>query len=86
MEETGRIEKYGVWPVCKKHKHITRNAATRMVGEDTHRFVGGRDTLVQYISAIVPVKTGKLWQPVPCHDETGAAIMGLRTWGARAAV
>ena len=49
--------------------------------EETHRFVGGADTKVGFVSAIVPVSVGVLWQPVACHDINGKALQGMRTWG-----
>lgn len=83
--EAGRLEHYGIWPECKKHHHVSKNKAARFVAtEETHRFVGGADTAVQSagtLSMIVETNTSRVWSPVPCQDERGRAVMGLRTWG-----
>lgn len=83
-EEAGRIEHWGVWPVCKGHKHISRSAAHKAVADDTHRFVGGADTAIAdagVVTMIVPVNTARIWSPVQCHSEDGKTIMGFRSWG-----
>lgn len=85
VEEAGRLENYGMWPVCKKHLHVSKGKARKFVEvEETHRFVGGNDTAVRdagSISMIVATNTSRIWSPVACHDESGKAVMGLRTWG-----
>ncbi len=83
LEEAGRLENYGFWPVCKSglHKHIRKSKALQAVKEETHRFVGGPDTKVGFVSAIVAVNTSRVWTPVACHDEAGKLVIGLRTWG-----
>jgi hypothetical protein len=82
LEEAGRLEHYGVWPSCKAHHHISGTKALDFVTKDeTHRFVGGPDTKIEFASAIVSVNTTRIWCPVACHHESGKAIMGMRTWG-----
>lgn len=82
LEEAGRLEHYGIWPTCKAHLHMKKTKALEAVTVlETHRFVGGTDTKVEFVSAIVPVDTTRVWSPVQCHDETGRAVLGLRTWG-----
>lgn len=81
LEETGRLEHYGMWPSCKNHPHVFKSYAKYLVNRDTHRFVGGQDTKIEFASAIVPVNTSRNWQPVQCRGEDGAILMGLRTWG-----
>ena len=86
VEEAGRLENYGIWPMCKAHRHMSRNAATDSVlCDETHRFVGGPDTKVAFVSAIVPVDCSRIWSPVQCHDTDGKAILGFRTWGLKPA-
>jgi hypothetical protein len=48
---------------------------------ETHRFVGGPDTAIEFASAIVPTSESRIWEPVACHDWNGKAIQGFRTWG-----
>lgn len=60
---------------------MARNKALTAVEQETHRFVGGPDTKVEFVSAIVAVNTSRVWSPVQCHDETGLRVLGLRTWG-----
>lgn len=60
---------------------MRKKAAQQAVEADTHRFVGGPDTKVEYVSAIVEVDNTRIWSPVKCHDTDGKLIMGLRTWG-----
>lgn len=82
LEEAGRLEHYGIWPTCKAHRHMKKDDAIAAVSKaETHRFVGGPDTAVEFVSAIVPVNTDRIWCPVQCHHESGKAIMGMRTWG-----
>lgn len=82
--EAGRLEHYGIWPVCKNHRHVKRQEALDAVARDeTHRFVGGPDTKVAYVSAIMPVNTTRVWCPVQCHNDDGMTLMGMRTWGLR---
>lgn len=81
LEEAGRLEHWGIWPTCKAHLHMRKSKALAAVKQETHRFVGGPDTKVEFVSAIVEVNTTRVWSPVACHDESGKAIMGLRTWG-----
>lgn len=84
VEEAARLENYGIWPACKAHRHVKRNKGHLLVSEETHRFVGGNDTKVQSVgdlSMIVPLDCGRVWSPVQCHNEAGATLMGLRTWG-----
>jgi len=84
VEEAGRLEHWGVWPSCKAHHHMKLSKAQAAVSDAmTHRFVGGPDTKVDYASAIVPVDYTRMWSPVACHDETGKAIAGMRSWGLR---
>lgn len=81
LEEAGRLEHYGFWPICRNHQHVKRNAALESVLQETHRFVGGADTKVEFVSAIVAVNTSRVWTPVQCHDENGSLLLGMRTWG-----
>jgi hypothetical protein len=80
-EEAGRLENYGIWPTCKAHLHWNKEKAVAAVEADTHRFVGGPDTAVDFVSAIVMASESRLWEPVACHDLNGRAIQGMRTWG-----
>lgn len=80
-EEAGRLEHYGIWPVCKAHRHVKKRDALAAVKTEEFRFVGGPDTKVGFVSAIVAVNTTRVWSPVACHDETGKSIQGFRTWG-----
>lgn len=81
-EEAGRLENLGIWPQCKAHHHMSRaRALAAVTAAETHRFVGGPDTKVAFASAIVPICVDRIWSPVACHDETGKAIQGFRTWG-----
>ena len=82
-EEAGRLENWGIWPTCKSHRHIKKIAGLAAVEASTHRFVGGPDTKVKFISAITPIDCSQLWQPVQCHSEDGAKLAGMRTWGLR---
>jgi hypothetical protein len=81
LEEAARLENYGIWPTCKAHLHVRRKKAQEAIEAETHRFVGGPDTKVGFVSAIVATDCTRVWSPVRCHDESGKAIMGLRTWG-----
>jgi hypothetical protein len=81
LEETGRLENYGVWPVCRNHRHVPKRDAVKAVEAEEFRFVGGPDTAVAFVSAIVPVNTSGMWVPVQCHDYDGRKIQGFRTWG-----
>ena len=83
LEEAARLENHGIWPACKGHHHIKSSEAESMVKDQTHRWLGGADTRAKFISAIVPVSL-RMWEPVPCRDYAGRALMGLRTWGNRA--
>lgn len=80
-EETGRLEHYGIWPTCKAHLHMSKTKAIEAVASETHRFVGGPDTKVGFASAVVETNTTRIWSPVQCHDATGKAVRGMRTWG-----
>jgi hypothetical protein len=82
FEETGRLEHYGIWPSCKAHLHVSKTKALEMVAKaETHRFVGGPDTRVGFVSAIMRIPEAKIWEPVACHDWSGRALQGYRTWG-----
>lgn len=81
LEEAARLENYGIWPSCKAHYHMKKSKALAAVEAETHRFVGGPDTKIEFASAIVEVNTTRVWSPVKCHNEDGSLIMGLRTWG-----
>lgn len=81
LEEAGRLEHYGIWPACKAHRHMKKQDAFAAVLAETHRFVGGADTQVEFVSAIVAVNTTRVWSPVQCHDANGRLVLGLRTWG-----
>lgn len=82
-EETGRLEHYGIWPSCKAHRHMKKELALAAIKAETHRFVGGPDTRVEFCSAIVEVNTTRIWSPVQCHSADGAVLIGMRTWGLR---
>jgi len=56
-------------------------AAEAVSKAETHRFVGGPDTAVGFVSAITPASESRLWEPVACHDMNGRALQGFRTWG-----
>lgn len=81
LEEAGRLENWGIWPACKAHLHMKKRKALEAVEAETHRFVGGPDTKVEFASAIVPVNTTRIWTPVQCHSMDGKTVMGMRTWG-----
>lgn len=81
LEECGRLEHWGIWPTCKAHLHMKKSKAIAAVTAETHRFVGGPDTKVEYVSAIVPVNTSRVWTPVQCHSVDGKLLLGMRTWG-----
>lgn len=82
LEEAGLLEQYCEWPKCRNHIHIKKREAADLVAADTHRFVGGADTLVKTpVSMIVPVGEPLMWIPVPCHAADGTMLMGMRTWG-----
>ncbi len=81
LEETGRLEHWGIWPTCKAHLHMKKSHALAAVKAETHRFVGGPDTKVEFVSAIVPLDVTRVWSPVACHDASGKTIQGMRTWG-----
>ena len=80
--EAGRLEHYGIWPSCKNHRHVKRQEALDAVTRDeTHRFVGGPDTKVAFVSAIMPVNTTRIWSTVQCHNAEGMLLRGMKTWG-----
>lgn len=84
LEETARLEHYGIWPSCTAHEHVGKAKAQQMVEADTHRVVGGADTVVfdkSIHSMIVPVAESRLWEPVQCSAADGSKLMGMRTWG-----
>lgn len=82
VEEAARLEVYGIWYNCKNHVHLSKRQAAEYVERDeTHRFCGGKDTKVEFVSAIVPTNTSQMWQPVQNHDWDGKRLMGARTWG-----
>lgn len=81
LEEAGRLEHYGIWPACKAHRHMKKTAALEAIKAETHRFVGGPDTKIEFASCIVEVNTTRIWSPVACHDIDGKTIQGMRTWG-----
>lgn len=81
LEEAGRLEVYGIWPRCKAHIHMKKNAAELAIRQETHRFVGGPNTKIEFATAIVPVNTSGMWGPVQCHDYNGKTLQGFRTWG-----
>lgn len=80
VEEAAQFEHWSIWPSCRKcHHHIKVHEAEEMIAAETHRYVGGADTMMKdagKVSMIVPVETGKMWQPVPT-----SGLMGFRTWG-----
>jgi hypothetical protein len=82
VEEAGRLEHYGVWPKCKHHRHVKRWMADGMSEAGTHRFLGGEDSKYECHSYLVPLSI-QLWAPVACHDYSGKALRGMRTWGAQ---
>jgi hypothetical protein len=84
VEEAARLEVHGIWPSCKKHLHMTKAKADSMVEAEEHRYVGGPNTKVGFVSAVVPTGGRGIWTPVQCHAENGKALMGMRTWGLKA--
>ena len=82
QSEAARLENYGVWPKCKGHRHITSSEAQELVNQETYRYLGGADSKTKFISAIAPCVI-QIWSTVQCHDLTGKAIMGMKTWGAQ---
>jgi hypothetical protein len=84
IEETARLENYGIFPVCRAHRHVKRAEAEDCIAKETHRFVGGANTAVNKIgvhSMITEVNTSRIWTPVACHAYNGRPIQGMRTWG-----
>jgi hypothetical protein len=81
-EEAGRLENWGIWPLCKAHKHIKRREAADGAKAGLLRYVGGEDTEAHGATSMV-VASGEvaMWQPVPCRDLNGREILGLRVWG-----
>ena len=80
VEEAARFENWSVWPSCRKcHHHIKASEAAEMIAAETHRYVGGADTMMKdagKVSMIVPVVVGRMWQPVAT-----SRLLGFRTWG-----
>jgi hypothetical protein len=74
--ETARLENYGIWPSCKRHYHISRREALKMLEADTHRLVGGLNTKVPtYTTMIVPCITNdRVWRNVPCGGPQGYVV------------
>ena len=83
VEETARLEHWNAWPTCKGHRHIDKAEATALVADATYRWVGGDNTKVKFVSAIVSVSV-QMWEPVACADWNGKPLLGFRTWGNRA--
>ena len=82
QNEAARLEHWGIWPHCKSHHHIKKNAALAMIQADTHRFVGGSDTRVTSpVSMIVALGEPMMWQPVPACNADGSQLLGMRIWG-----
>ena len=85
VEEAARFENWSVWPCCRKcHHHIKPSEAAAMIAAETHRYVGGADTMMKdagKVSMIVPVALGRMWQPVPAGNSDGSRLIGMRTWG-----
>ena len=81
LQEAGRLEHYGHWPVCKHHRHIPRETALQGAEAGLLRFLGGEGTKVMgTVSMVVPVKI-TTWKPVQAHNDDGSIVIGLRTWG-----
>lgn len=81
VEEAGRLENYGQWPVCKGHLHASKKEVDKLLSSGAVRWVGGEGTCVETPVSMVTLVKVKLWQPVPSRDESGAALLGMRTWG-----
>jgi hypothetical protein len=79
LSEAGQLEHWGQWPRCVHHHHVKKREALAMIQADTHRLVGGEDTLVEHpVSMIVPTIVGRMWSPQP-----SSKLMGFRVWGLR---
>jgi hypothetical protein len=83
VEETARLEHWNAWPTCKGHRHVDKAEATALVADATHRWVGGDNTKVKFVSAIVRVPV-QMWEPIACRNWDGHLLQGLRVWGNRA--
>ena len=83
IEESARLENFGIWPSCRNHRHAKKAAAQEMVNTDEFRFVGGPNTKVKYCTAIVATRESAGWVPVACHDWDGHLLIGMRVWGNR---
>jgi hypothetical protein len=81
--EAGRLENYGLFPVCKAHRHITKKAAIEGAESGVLRFlmVGLTDDTKKPVSMVTKAGEVSMWQPVPCRNTDGSALMGLRVWG-----
>lgn len=82
-EEAGRLENFGIWPICKsgEHRHISRKKLAPLLSSGAVRWVGGEGTCVETPVSMVTLVKVKMWQPVPSRAENGATLLGLRTWG-----
>lgn len=80
-QEAGRFEHWGIWPKCKGHRHLKRDAALAGALAGEYRFIGGEGTQVPGPVSMVTKTRVSMWKPVQAHNEDGSAVIGLRTWG-----
>lgn len=76
VEDTARLENFGHWPRCQSHKHVTIAEANQMVRDDSHRWVGGTDTMVATpVTMITPTYLeGRTWKNKPVGGPQGMKV------------
>lgn len=83
--EAGRLEHWGIWPSCKKHRHVKQRVALAGAQAGLYRFLGGEDTEVKTPVSMVTLVSIRQWTPVQAHSADGKTVLGLRTWGLKPA-
>lgn len=77
--EARQLEFWGIWPSCRRHRHLKRRAAQLLIEGTTHRYVGGKDTKTQGpVSMIVECENNnREWRNVPSGGPLGLVVRQL---------